>query len=688
MIEFAADSLFRPLVDALPDGVVIVDNLRVVFANPAAVELTGATSAAQLIGQPIERFVHASSRADVKAMTTNFMAGRSRSGVTTIDFHRLDGTTLIAELSASRVAELPATAAMVVIKDVTARIRLGRELEQAEARSRFLAENSADVLIRVQSQVGISYASPSSSEVLGIESHDMVGRQLLELFAPQDRSAVTAALTSAEIDQPRTIEVRSAAQTGRPSRWVEVAIRPVGTGDLPADTEFHVTISDITQRRAVAAELSVSEARQRMILDGLQEGVILHTLGTDNFLANPVAKEVLGIDTDQDSPYGTNSLVGLFFEPDGSPMDPRDSPLSRAHRTRRPHLRRPLQFVRPGQERRWMEWDAIPMHDLDSRPAVLVTFRDVTVERSALERLAESAQLLASVMSAATHEAIIVTDNNATIVAFSRGAEDRFGYSAADVVGTMSVAELHDADDLAEYAATQGVSVAELIRRPPPYDGVSNIESIMRRADGSTFVGSMNVSSRLDEGGVPVGFLYVLNDVTERRQIEADLLDRVARDHLTGLFNRRVLETRLAAMAIEEWWSEPGRILMFIDLDHFKEVNDAAGHQVGDIVLVQAATRIVGCVRTTDSVFRYGGDEFVVVFDASVSMPVASEVAQRIVAELAEPFMFAGGVSTIGASVGLARSTATVTPEQLVHAADSAVYLAKRSGRGKVVCLD
>ena len=688
MTERAADSLFRSLIDALPDGVVIVDSLHVVFANPAAVALAGARSSDELVGQPIERFVHASSTDVVKAMTTNFMAGSSRSGVMTIDFHRLDGATLIAELSAVRVVELAPTAALVVLKDVTERVRLSRELEAAEARARFLAENSADVLIRARPQVGISYSSPSSAAVLGIESHDMVGRQLLELFAPQDRTTVAMALSTARIDQPCTIEVRSAAQTGRPSRWVEVAVRPVGCSDAPTETEFHITISDVTQRHAVAAELSVSEARQRMILDGLQEGVILHTLGTDSFLANPVAKDVLGIDMRQGSPHGTNSLAGLFFEPDGSALDPRDSPLSRAHRTRQPQLRRPLQFMRPGHERRWLEWDAIPLHDLDSRPAVLVTFRDVTAERNAQERLAESAQLLASVMSAATHEAIIITDNQAIIVAFSRGAEDRFGYSADDVVGTMSIAELHDAGDLAAHAATQGVGVAELIRRPPPNDGISNIESIMRRADGSTFVGSMNISSRLDEGGAPVGFLYVLNDITERRQIEADLLDRVARDHLTGLLNRRALETRLAAMASEEWWSAPGRILMFIDLDHFKEVNDAAGHQVGDIVLVQAAERIAACVRIADSVFRYGGDEFVVVFEASVSMSVAGDAAQRIVNELAEPFMFAGGVSTIGASVGLARSTETVTPEQLVYAADSAVYVAKRSGRGRVVCLD
>jgi diguanylate cyclase (GGDEF)-like protein/PAS domain S-box-containing protein len=561
MIEPAADSLFRSLIDALPDGVVIVDDFRVAFANPAAVRMAGAQAAEDLIGEPIDRFVDPRSTAAVAALTQAFVAGSNRSGVLTIDFQRIDGRALVAELSAVRVAELPSRAVLVVIKDVTERERLSRELAHAEA-------------------------------------------------------------------------------------------------------------------------------RQRMILDGLQEGVVLHTVGSTEFLANPVARDVLGLDGDRATPFELSSLVDSFLEPDGAAMDPRDSPLARAHRTRTPQLRRQLQFVRQGDERRWLEFDAIPMDDLDARAAVLLTFRDVTKERTAQDRLAESAQLLASVMTAATNEAIIITDNQGIVVAFSRGAEDRFGYPAADVVGVLSVADLHDADELATYAASQGISVTELILRPPPQGGITNIESRMRRADGSTFAASINVSSRIDDAGLPLGLLYVLHDITQRLQLEADLLDRVARDHLTGLWNRRALETRLEVMATEECWSSPGRILMFIDLDHFKEVNDAAGHQVGDIVLAQAAERIAACVRSTDSVFRYGGDEFVVVFDPSVNSPVALRIAQRIVEHLATPFIFDGGVSTIGASVGIACSTSTATPDQLVYEADAAVYAAKRAGRGRVVCMD
>ena len=476
-------------------------------------------------------------------------------------------------------------------------------------------------------------------------------------------------------------------RAGRPSRWVEAAIRPV-TGAVDEQVELHVTISDITRRRQVAGELSRAEARQRMILDGLQEGVIMHTLGTTEFVANPVACHVLGIEAHASAATGRNSLEGMLFEPDGVALDASDSPLARAQRTRKPQIGRVLRFERDGQPERWLEFDAIPLQDQDGEPAVLVTFRDITAQWIAQAHLAESAQVLASVLNAATNEAIIVTDNHATIVAFSRGAEARFGYVAADVVDKLTIADLHDEADLTSYAASQGLTVAELVVRQPPPDAATNVDSVMRRADGSTFLGSMSISTRLDETGQPLGFLYGLNDVTERRREEADLHDRVARDHLTGLFNRRALEAHLSLVADGDGWSQPGRLLMFIDLDHFKEVNDVAGHRVGDEVLVQAVERIRGAVRSTDLVYRYGGDEFVVLLEHEVSLATARAAADRIVAELAVPFMFAGGVSQIGASVGIARSAASIGPDQLLRDADAAVYTAKRNGRGQVVCVD
>ena len=684
-----SESLLRSMIDAMPDGVVIIDDLHVAYANPAAVTICGAASVDDIVGRSIVRFVEPSSTDAMVAMTRAFIAGENQTAATTIDFHRLDGQTLSAELSARRVPGLAATAVMVIIKDVTERDRLSRDLVDAMERGRFLAENAVDVLIRAHPTLGIGYSSPASTEVLGIEPADMVGRQLIELFAPVDRPTVSTALAevaSMGAGRPAVVEVRSAAQVGRPSRWVEAAIRPV-TGAVDGQVELHVTISDITRRREVAAELSKAEARQRMILDGLQEGVILHTLGTTEFVANPVARDVLGIEAHASAATGRNSLEGMFFEPAGVVLDARDSPLARAHRTRKPQIGRVLRFERDGESPRWLEFDAIPMHDLNGEPAVLVTFRDITAQWIAQAHLAESAQVLASVLNAATNEAIIVTDSHARIVAFSRGAEARFGYKAADVIGKLAIAELHDEADITAYAASQGLTVAELVVRQPPADAASNLDSVMRRSDGSTFLGSMSISTRLDKSGQSLGFLYVLNDVTERRQQEADLHDRVARDHLTGLLNRRALETQLAQVAQDDSWSHPGRLLMFIDLDHFKEVNDAAGHQVGDEVLVQAVERIRGALRSADLVYRYGGDEFVVLFEQAVTLATARAAAERIVSELAVPFMFAGGVSQIGASVGIAGSSASVGPDQLIHDADAAVYVAKRNGRGRVVCV-
>jgi diguanylate cyclase (GGDEF)-like protein/PAS domain S-box-containing protein len=551
-IDDDSSSLYRALVEAMPDGVVVIDNMRIVFVNPAAVALAGADSADQIVGRSVSQFVSPRSRPQVDELARRHGTGAQPDAMQ-IDFRRMDGTMLIAEVTTVRVDAMPPWVALVVLKDVTERERLIDELARANTRNRFLADNATDVLIRACPTMGIGYATTSSQVVLGLDPSSLTGRQVRELFVPADHVAVDAAMAAAaETGRATTIEVQ-AAQSGGVEQWVQATLRAVDSVEACDGIEFHVTISDITERRAVA------------------------------------------------------------------------------------------------------------------------------------ERLRRSAALLSSVMRASAAEAIVVTDTEAMIVAFSRGAEDLFGLDAADVVGTLPMLDLHDPADIARYAAERGTTAPELMRRPPPDGDLLNIELVLRRGDGSTFLGSMNVSTRTDDQGVPVGFLYVVTDITERRRAEENLLDLVAKDHLTGLLNRRALETRLERMAAEEWWQAPGRVLMFIDLDHFKQVNDSAGHQAGDRVLTEVGQRIGSCVRLTDAVFRYGGDEFVVLFDATVSLTMANDVGQRIVQRIREPFIVDGGVAVIGASVGIARSNASVSPAALITDADTAVYAAKRRGRGCVV---
>jgi diguanylate cyclase (GGDEF)-like protein len=171
-------------------------------------------------------------------------------------------------------------------------------------------------------------------------------------------------------------------------------------------------------------------------------------------------------------------------------------------------------------------------------------------------------------------------------------------------------------------------------------------------------------------------------------QARADLQDSSDRSHersihdaLTGLPNRILLLERIEHAILRTGRSKKLVAVLFIDLDHFKEVNDTYGHQMGDDLLIAAAVRIGGAVRPADTIARLSGDEFVILCEELDEMGQVEIVASRIVDMLGTPFVLDDGIVEISASVGIAFAGQTHNdPEQLLHAADLAMYQVKRKG--------
>lgn len=155
-------------------------------------------------------------------------------------------------------------------------------------------------------------------------------------------------------------------------------------------------------------------------------------------------------------------------------------------------------------------------------------------------------------------------------------------------------------------------------------------------------------------------------------------------DPLTGLANRRLFEDRLEQALKHARRRRTGIAVLYLDLDHFKQVNDVHGHPTGDRLLRAVARRLRACVRETDTVARRGGDEFTVLLTDLAEPNAAGRVAQRIVAALQEPFSISAQPIRIGASVGI-RLCDPDEPagRQSIADADRALYEAKRQGRGR-----
>ena len=263
---------------------------------------------------------------------------------------------------------------------------------------------------------------------------------------------------------------------------------------------------------------------------------------------------------------------------------------------------------------------------------------------------------------------------------FSKRCLEMYGYTEADKVGLAAdFDKLTHPDDLAQM---QRDREAHFRGRLPSYVN----EHRLRCKDGSwKWVLSRGMVIERDLQGRPLRMVGTHTDITERRQSQALIWQQANFDALTGLPNRRMLRDRLEQSILHSRRSGLRLAVLFIDLDHFKQVNDTVGHAKGDVLLIEAAARIRRCVRESDTVARLGGDEFTVVLSELSNPDRAADIARLIVAALGEAFMLDGEAAFVTASVGI-----TLYPddaleiEDLFKHADQALYVAKGAGRNRV----
>jgi diguanylate cyclase (GGDEF)-like protein len=176
--------------------------------------------------------------------------------------------------------------------------------------------------------------------------------------------------------------------------------------------------------------------------------------------------------------------------------------------------------------------------------------------------------------------------------------------------------------------------------------------------------------------------MSINEDITAKKQSDEIIWRQANFDHLTNLPNRRLFLYRLQESILYTTREDSSLVLMFLDLDHFKEVNDTLGHDYGDILLIEAARRIVECVRDTDTVSRFGGDEFVLMLTHIAVDAKIDKIAQKILSALSKPFYLNNEMASVTGSIGI-----TICPQDgntistLLKNADRAMYLAKESGR-------
>ncbi len=280
---------------------------------------------------------------------------------------------------------------------------------------------------------------------------------------------------------------------------------------------------------------------------------------------------------------------------------------------------------------------------------------------------------LAANVYANSVEGIVVTDANATILSVNPAFCEITGYSAAEAVGRRPSILRSEHHDQAFFAA-----LWHALKTAGRWQG----EVWNRRKDGDVYIQSQTISAIRDRAGRIVRYVSVFTDITELRRNQEHVQHLAYHDVLTSLPNRLLLQDRLDRAIALAQRDHHHLAVVFLDLDHFKAINDSLGHDVGDGLLQAVADRLTGAVRAADTVARMGGDEFVLLLEQAGSAEDIGRTAQKILTALAVPIDLAGEALRITTSLGIA-----TFPEDgqdaltLLKHADTAMYAAKAEGR-------
>jgi diguanylate cyclase (GGDEF)-like protein/PAS domain S-box-containing protein len=642
--------VFEAILNALSDVVVVVDtsgNVR--YVNAVAEQLLG-LRAEDWIGRPPFELFHPD---DVGPMAEALLICRTSPGVREPMLVRVRGAAgdwLTFEIIGNSLfGDDELDGIVIVARDVSSRaaqqVSLGRERRRFE-----LMFEHAPIGIALSDESGaFQRVNGALCTMLGVEQHELVGKSLLDVTATEE---------------PGALDLRLVRRGGE---HVDVCVTTATLTNDDGTESIMTLIENVSELRAAERATAREQHLFEAVLANLSDLVaVLNGDGQLQYIS-PAIERLLG--------RGAAERVGSSIFENVHPDD-----LGRIMEQFAVALHQP--GCAPPFEARVLHDDGTyrafevaannQLHDPDIEGIILAA-RDVTVRTELADSLLQAEQRFERVFEHASIGLTIVTTD---------GRFSRVNPAYARMLGhpqtaftTMTIASVTHPDEM---EATEVEFGRLLGGETESYQ----LDKRLRRADGTWLWVRLSSSPIRDEHGQIVQLLGQAVDISDARARAERLEHDATHDELTGLASRNLLADSLnRALARAERDGDPVGVLV-VDLDYFKRVNDTRGHAAGDDVLIAVAERLRDSVRASDLVARIGGDEFVIMLQSVNGLWEATDVAERVVVSIAEPFIVDGEAVTIGASVGTTVSRPGERDGAVVMArADQAAYAAKAAGR-------
>ncbi len=590
-------------------------------------------------------------------------------------------------------------------------------LSKSEQWFRTVVAKSSDLMIVVDDQACFSYTNPVVDRIFGYEPQWLIGKSIFDFIHPEDRPAADAAfaesLSPSGMDHPVVLRFLTASGEWRfiegilTDGFADEAIRGVvGNG------------RDVTERIYLTRALQTLSEGNQVLVHATDEASLVQDICQAIVTAGGYPLAWVGYaDHDEEKRIRLGASAGIVESIDGLEFGWGDDeigsgPLGATIRTERAQVVNDIlnSVVVPMRRLRAEKYDlrsvcSFPLKVQGEAIGLVAIYSnqpdyfgpdEVEILSELADELAYGIGRLRDAERLAENEALMRDGDERFRLAFEHNMapmlfsdmEDRViavndsfcrmvGFSREELLG-------HDSKQFT-YPDDIGITEDTLVRLSS--EQVDQLRYVKRylRKDGRILISEVSRSAARDASGKIRYFVSSERDITEERALAAQLSHQALHDSLTGLANRALFEDRLAQAHARVVRQGGACAVLLLGLDDFKGVNDTHGHLVGDQLLVGIARRFELVTRTTDTLSRFGGDEFLYLAEGLATTDEAEEVAQRLIEVLAEPFSFDGLTLEQHASIGIVSFDATSAGDtDFIQKADVALYEAKRQNRGRV----
>ena len=669
----ASEERFASLFRLSPDIMMLVryDNSEIVEVNQHFTHAFG-WNASDILGRPtheLNLWVHASQRDQLRQQ-----APLSREPVIQEVQLRTRAGDILDGVLSSQYIELQGDRLMLcTFLDTSERKRAENALRASEEKFAKAFMHTPDAVAITDRETGrFIEVNPSFERQFGWSSMEAVGHTSLELGIwadPRDRQRMLEAARAGRLDN---LEVRLFSRDGS----VTSNLLFGGEIELNGTTCLVLTVRNITEQRAQEQALNESKQRLRLALESADLGTWDWHIPSSRLIASARASQLQGLDA--------ATFEGAFLDFFRKvPMEDRHNlrqSYQRLVQERRSHYQVTYRVHLENGGLRYLESTAKLQLDEAGQPLRMVgTLVDISERLMREQRVRASEEKFAKAFHSSPDAITITERDSARYIEVNEGFTRLTGYSPDEVVGRTAF-EM----DIWAFPDERQQLLEQLARNGQ----VLHLEMHGKHRSGEVRLVDVSVQP-IELDGVPC-LLLTARDISELKQAQAQVQHLAYHDALTNLPNRALLMDRLTQQISLLKRHDLRGALLFLDLDHFKHINDSLGHPVGDSVLRLVTARLEASVRLEDTVARLGGDEFVVLLSglegkrSEVTRHVR-QVADKLRQLLAEPMLLDGHRLQVTPSIGVALiPDHGNTPADLLKRADIALYRAKDSGRNAI----